>query len=381
MAITILSTPDTYASLSEDSYFVVSSDNAGLTNFKYVFDIYINSTLITRLKNFPDVNGKGIINVSGVVRNYFSSYFKPNATQTAISYNGNNNYVAYTVQFGEEYASTVYSNLANSSANSYNYYEPMFRDYSASYYSTFSWLTNRDRNNIECLLNGRLYITYRKSGSSSLSLTVKKYTESGTLITSSTGSSTTTGTVTLLDISPQAINTYLGSSFINSDTVLYGVSVNNADEVKVKVVCATRYTPVAVHFLNQLGGYESFTFRLANRKTTNSEKKSYESVKWSINASNQMVRYNDYKVMIGGKQAYALSKTVSFKLVSDILTYTDYNWMNELINSTEIYLEQNGFYYPCIIKTSNWEEKYKTDRQNNFISIEVDVLTNNSQFR
>jgi len=156
MAITLLSSPETYSSLSDDVYFVVSSDNAGNLNFKFIFDIYINSTLVARLKNYPDPNSKGIVNVSNVIRNYWATYFKPNSN-AALPYSGLDNYVEYTIQFGEEYGGVVYSNLTSTSAKTYNYYQPIFRNYSASYYSTYGWLTNRSRNYINCLSSGSFF--------------------------------------------------------------------------------------------------------------------------------------------------------------------------------------------------------------------------------
>jgi hypothetical protein len=49
MAITIESIPASYSSAHDALWFVVSSDNVGLTNFKYVFDIQINSATVAEI--------------------------------------------------------------------------------------------------------------------------------------------------------------------------------------------------------------------------------------------------------------------------------------------------------------------------------------------
>ena len=380
MAITLLSSPETYSSLSDDVYFVVSSDNAGNLNFKFIFDIYINSTLVARLKNYPDPNSKGIVNVSNVIRNYWATYFKPNSN-AALPYSGLDNYVEYTIQFGEEYGGVVYSNLTSTSAKTYNYYQPIFRNYSASYYSTYGWLTNRSRNYINCLSSGSFFSTYKLNSAGTISLTVKKYSQDNTLLATQTGATSSSGTIHLINISPTAINTYLGGSFINDDTFKYGVSVNNADEIYIYPVCNYKYNPETITFLNQLGGYESYIFRNANRLNTTNQKKSFESMAWKLNASNQMIKYDTYNKYNPGLNTYFNNAEYKYKFISDLLDATDYTWINEMINSTECYLHKNGYYYPINITTTNWEQKYKTDRNNTFITIDAEIGNINSQFR
>ena len=71
MAITINSTPDSFSSLHAPLWFVVSSNNTAQTNFKFVCDIYISGTLVTRLKSFPQpTSTKGIFDVAAVIRDY-----------------------------------------------------------------------------------------------------------------------------------------------------------------------------------------------------------------------------------------------------------------------------------------------------------------------
>ena len=96
MAITINSTPEAYPSAHDNLYFVVTSNNVMQVGFKFVFDVLINSTIVSRIKLFPDPNNtKGIFNAGGIIRNYLAGYFKPNATQTAFAYTGNDLFVNY----------------------------------------------------------------------------------------------------------------------------------------------------------------------------------------------------------------------------------------------------------------------------------------------
>lgn len=390
MAITINSTPEAYPSAHDDLYFVVTSDNVAQVGFKYVFDVYISSVLVTRIKLFPDpVNTKGIFNAGNIVRDYLSSYFKPNATSTAFSYTGNDLYIGYEVRFGEDYGGTTYTNLASGTYKAFNFANPIFRDFSTSYYQPkiSSWLTGRDVTKADCTMTERLFAGWMNTAgtTTSLTLTVQKYTQSGTDGSPSTGGSVTCDSFVLFDLSPAAINTYLGSTFITATTYQYGVKVNyggnQSAEFKIKLACEPRWTPVTLHFLNRLGGYDSTTFRLVNRREASVEKKSFEQMTWQYNSA-AMTRYDSYKRINPGNSTFAVNEIVSFKLTSDYINQTDYLWLKDLITSPEVYYEQGGYYYPVAIGTNTWQEKIRAaDKMFNF-ELNVQFAQKiNSQYR
>jgi hypothetical protein len=161
MAITITQAPESFASLHDDLWHVVTSDNTSQSNFKYVVDVYVASSIVARLKLFPDpTEDCGAVNVANIVRNYWSSYFRPPTTQTAFAYEGNDIYVDYELKFGEEYGGVTYLNLTTATYKAYNYAQPIFRDWSASYLATFAnkWLTNRDKTGLTVGLTERLFV-------------------------------------------------------------------------------------------------------------------------------------------------------------------------------------------------------------------------------
>lgn len=393
MAITVNSVPEAYASAHDDLWYVVTSTNVAQTNFKFVFDVYVNSILVARVKQYPDPStNKGYFNAANIVRNYLSSYFKPNTTQTLFSYDGDDIYVTYEIKYGEEYGGTLYTNLTNVTYRAFNYYNPTFRDPSTSYFSNFvtKWISNRDLSNIDCAFSEKCHIGWMNASgtTTSMTATIQKYSESGATVGSpSTGASDTISSFALLDISPSAINTYLGSSFISSSDYAYGIKLNysatQSQEIKVKLACNPRYTPVAVHFLNQLGSYDTIFFRAVNRESRAIESKLYQQMNWQYNAGTTSMRsYDSFKRINPGGVKYAINQTVTYALKSDYLNQTNYNWVKELIASPEVYMEVNGYYYPFNITTSNWQQKYKfADKMFN-LEIEGEVNQKiNSQFR
>lgn len=391
MAITINSTPEAYPSAHDSLYFVVTSDNISQAGFKYVFDVLISSTLVARIKLFPDpVNAKGIFNAGGVVRDYLTNYFKPNTTQTAFAYTTNDLYVNYEIRFGEEYGGTTFTNLASGNYRAFNFVNPIFRDFSTSYYQPkiSSWLTGRDITKADVQMTEKLYASWLNTAATTttLSLTVQKYTSGGSADGSpSTGANVSCDTFVLFDLSPAAINAYLGTSFITASTYQYGVKVNyggtQSAEFRVKLACNPRWTPVSLHFLNRLGGYDTFNFRLVNRRSGSVERKSFQQMDWQYNSA-AMTRFDAFKRINAGNNTFAVNEEVSFKLTSDYINQTDYLWAKDLITSPEVYMEQGGYYYPVNIKTTNWEEKIRAaDKMFNFdITIEF-AQKINSQYR
>jgi hypothetical protein len=389
MAITVNNTPGAFQSFHEDMWYVVSSTNTAQTSFKYVFDVYVNSVLVARIKSFPQPNtDKGLFNVAPIIRNYWESYFQPATSQTAFNYNGSGNVVSFTIQFGEEYAGTLYSNLTSSAGTGYNYYPNISEGkgaFDGTWFDTYyggALLTKRDVTQLQTNQSGnRLFVTANNDQSGvtyDWKLTV----------TRSNGNDVSAGTfvavsgVTMIDVSPPAINAYLGSSFITSATDSYIVDVEEDTAgtvalLNVSKICQPRHNHIPLHFLNSLGGYDTIIFTLVNRESRNIERKSFEQVDWQYR-SNDMFRYNQYNVFNGGAVQFNTQHTITYKLTSDWLTLTDYTWIRDLIASPEVYMENNGTFIPIKISTSQWTQKKQyVDKVYN---LELDIEFGSKEF-
>ena len=369
MAITINSSPNTYQSFHEDLWFVVSSTNTAQTNFKYVFDVYINGTLVSRVKSFPQPStGKGIFNAANIVRNYWSSYFKPSAT--AFSYVGSDIRINYVVKYGEEYGGTLYTNLDETDTDAFNYYPNLLNGaaaYDGQWYETTypsRLLTNRDQLNFTTRRsNGKCFVSLLNTSINTplnWRLDVTRY---GNLTPSTvTGGNVSVTDYAMMDLSPASINAYLGSSFINSNTEYYLIEFYESGaaqfSARVNIICEPRYTTIPIHFLNSLGGYDTINFSLVNKESRSFERKSFEQIDWQLSGS-AMSRTDNFGKFNGGSVQFATAQTITYKLTSDWLNLTEYNWIKELIGSPEVYMEDttNGYYIPVKISTSSWTEK------------------------
>lgn len=400
MAITINSSPDNYSSLHAPLWFVVTSNNTAQTNFKYVCDVYVGGNLVARLKSFPQpTSSKGIFNVASVVRNYWASYFKPDIiTPSVFSYTGSDIYVDYELKFGEEYGGTTYLDLTNTSKFAYNYVQdylytpssPMYLtplEYETQYQGNF--ITSRDIANIyfnkERLQTGYLFLSFLSDAENTpKNHSVDVSVWNGSTTTNYTGANVNFRDFALLDISPRAINDYLGTTAVSSTTLYYDVKIKIAGVLKntarVYLSC-TQNDVVTLHYLNALGGYDSFDFTAVNRQSRNIEKSSFEAIEWEY-GSNTMNRANAYGVMYGGSNQFVTRQKLSYKLISDWLSYIDYLAIKELIASPEVYLERGNFFLPVQIGTNTWTEKKRYADKTYNLELDINIGNNiNSQFR
>jgi len=399
MAITINSAPANYSSLHSALYFVVSSTNSAQTNFKFVCDVYVNGNLVTRLKSFPQPSSsKGIFNVAPIVRNYWNSYFKPSSS--AISYTGNDIYVEYEVKFGEEYSGTTYTNLEEQSAFAYNYvqdflYNPTSDAFitPAKYDTSYAgfYLTNRDKTQVSfpssLIGTGRLFTSFlsdAENTAKNLSLDITRV--NGATSTNFTGSTQSWEDFALLNISPAAINAYLGSEVITDATTYYDVKAKIAgvqtDVIRVNLSC-TQYDVIPLHFLNSVGGYETFHFTLVNRQSRSIERQSFERLQYEYeSATTAMDMVDAYGRLYGGSIPFTTKQKLTYKLISDWINFTDYNWLKELIASPEVYLQRGSQYVPVNISTTSWQEKKRFADKTFNLELDIDVAYQiNSQYR
>ena len=352
--------PGSYTSAHDSLWHIVLSNNVAQSSFKYVFDLYIGGQEVATLKNYPDSGNYGVLDVAPIVRNYLGSGFNPSGS-SLLQFAGSFLFVDYTIYLGEEYGGTTYANLTSATAKGWNYSLNPFRTSISTYANKF--LTTRDRTAGEVISGEKFYITYFNANLSAVTATIQKINEDG----SNSGSSSTGGTLSslsslLLDLSPTAINTYLGTSFITSATYGYKVTIGS-DTMIIKQVCAPRFTPINLVFQNQFGGYDTFGFRLLNRQQKNFKKTTYQTAEYQRNGT-AMDFKNSSGVHYGGVQALATQIDWSYLVTSDYVSAIDYALGSELLASNEVYLNLiNGGtsdYYPILMKDTNYQEKVST---------------------
>jgi hypothetical protein len=408
MAITIQSSPAPYSSMHDDLWFVSSSTNVGQTAFKFVYDVYVNGSQVSRTKVYPSPSAEGsygVFNASPMVRSFVTNYFEPSGSSILVASNDKIK-VDSQIRVGEEYVSggnlITIPNVASGALASYNYYPPLFADILfvnnntplvlSDYYDnlllenfTDDWITERDNEKITIEYGDNFYATYFKITAGTYSAWVDVINESGAVIDTVSGGITFSGEMNLFNCQAGHINTFAGRTLITEATYGYNVYLKRGVAVSRKLQfiqkCYPKYKQYNLHFLNRLGGWDTMKFALVNRRSTELQRASYRRNDWQL-SGNTMSNIDSYNKYNETTLNYAIQHKDKFHLISDWVSQQDYEWLGQLFASTIVYMEVQGAYFPVTISSTNYE--YKLETSDKLFNFEIDIEVGKyltSQFR
>ena len=401
MAITILDTPASYSSMHDDLWYVASSTNSGTTNFKFIYDVYVNGALAGRSKVFPSPSGSyGVYNASPIVRSYVTNYFEPSGTSILVASNDKIK-VNYIVAIGEEVSGVTTANMASGSYNAYNFYPPLFADILATnaeiplvlsdYYNNLlienfsdDWLSERSET-VDIEYGDNFYATFFKVTSGSYLGKVEIVNPDGSIASTSSATVTMSGEFNLFNCSAASINAFAGSTIITENTYGYNVylqlGVAQTRKIQFRQKCYPKFRQYNLHFLNRLGGWDTMKFALVNRRSTDFQRSAYRRNDWQL-VGNQMQNVDSYNRYNETTLNYAIQHKDKYHLISDWVTEQDYDWLQQLVSSSIVYMEVLGAYFPVTVLSNTYS--YKLTAADKLFNFEIDVEVGkyiNSQFR
>jgi hypothetical protein len=372
MAIVLNNTPAAYSSAHGDLVYtayesVKSIDPTTYPNYKYICDVYVNGVMVVRLKSFPNpVNHRGVFNIGLIVRNYVSATFNP--AVNAIQAQQLSTYAAAVqCKFGEEYSGIEYTNLTiDSSRNVYNHYN----DRLLGGYSILGNYANKVASNRSLITSVKytsdyVFVPYFPTSTSGIAVLIKSYDSGNSLLASNTITVTPSAAYYMqtLNLSPSAINTSVGGA-VPSNTSYYTATISSII-YRFNIYCEPRYSPLTIHFLNQLGGFDSFEFPKVNKKGIDITSKTYTQLGYSIDSSGVMSYYNGKVLADNQTTFYGMSKERKI-LNTDFISEGAYSWLGELVRSPQLYIESGGYFIPVVITDTAYEFKtLAVDRQFN----------------
>lgn len=363
MSITSLINPSGEISVQDDMWHIATSTNSSQTDFKYVFDIYVNGQQLIRTKVYPEPsNGKGYFDASQVVRNEISlNWFKPEGNNICITQPSLSGEIAvtYQVRVGEDFSGLTTTNMASGNVTAYNFTPQLFkrRKIKLSDYDN-RFLSNRDLLNIRTNFDGKVLIPV-KSLVNGRYFRVQAYSYANTMLWQEdyVYYQQPTGNPFLqLDVGSKNINETLYSYQLDSSVNYWQVKfVDTISEyVRIYNDCNKKYTPIPLHFINAFGMFETASFNLVSKLQMNLERKTFQKREYSF-GSTSVNYYDSYNVYNESKINYGSKINWEYKLTMDFPTDKDWIWLQELIESPLIYAEIDGNYYPVSIKDTNYE--------------------------
>jgi hypothetical protein len=372
MAITNIAYPSGSPSL-QDTLWHIFDSNITSADLKYVMDIYVGGTQQVRVKLYPEpTTGIGYFDAGPIVRNTMTyEWLTPNnnVLMCEPSVSGQ---VAQTYQYriGEETSGVTTLNLASGSVIAYNFVAPTFKRKvtDLSVYNGKA-MTNRPRT-IEAGLGDNIYIPVKDVSG----LVVSTYNASNVKIADTTYSLGSTKAFGQLNIGSPALNN--PTSVITSEVKYYLVQIGTSS-YQVNLDCNPKYESYNLHFMNHLGMFDTARFDLASRLTMEVTRKSFTKRDYSLGAT-AVSYYDANNKYVSSKIDYLNKKDHSYKLTMNAPTDAEYEWLNELIDSPQVYFEQDGYFYPVSIKNNNYEySKYVNNRLRVF---EVDIDINQTRY-
>lgn len=401
MAVTIQSQPGTHTPAFNEQYFVATSTNSSQTNFKYVVSVLVAGVTITeKYEKRPD-NSKLYFNPQRIVDAYVKNEFYPAILdfQNSIASNEAQAIMQVTVGIDEEYGSPA-SGFTGASGTYYVWNAA----YKALDFASFTYITSNickdltlspsytDTIHFDQLV---LYKTWHRGFSTRdlRYLTITCYNSSNVQIQQSVIENQfydTTGVYRrnyiILNCSPYGLNNFTGPlisksdpllDIVPSDTYRYTMAGTNTGgdpststyTVYIDDYCS-KYTRYVLHFLNRLGNYDSFTFNLLSRYTTDKESKSYKKTPYALNGS------NEYAYTKSSEDTVTYGTTLTNKMVlnSDWITDNEASWLRDLIMSPSIFLEDpdTGDFYSVKCTSKSYETKKKVNEMVFNITIDIE---------
>jgi hypothetical protein len=123
--------------------------------------------------------------------------------------------------------------------------------------------------------------------------------------------------------------------------------------------------------------FDTAIFDLASRQTMDVQRKGFEKRDYTYGATS-VDYFDSNKKYFDSKVNYLNIKDYSYKLTMNAPTDAEYEWLDELIDSPQVYFELDGYYYPVSIKNNNYEySKYVNNRLRVF---EVDIDINQTRY-
>ena len=116
------------------------------------------------------------------------------------------------------------------------------------------------------------------------------------------------------------------------------------------------YTGTRFAFLNELGGYDYYSFDLADTKQDNITRESYDQTFINYTVGGASVPYN---ISRRGDKIYSTAYQETRTAESDYLTQAQADWLRELIESPNVFIQEGTDFIPVVITNSQYT--YKTN--------------------
>lgn len=188
-------------------------------------------------------------------------------------------------------------------------------------------------------------------------------------------------TLQIFNVSPGLLN-ILTPGFIDSDVTYYTVQFGATSLYRFDMVCEPRYEIHRLHFLNRFGGFETRNFSKVSRKNLKIDKADFGKLPYTIDSNGAVSYHNANNVYNETTSVYSSQYSEKLTLNTDILSDEEYAWLQDLILSPLVYIEQEGYFISIGITANNYELKKQINDKLTNLTIDIEFGDKlNTQFR
>ena len=403
MAVDILQQPTTPNVTGTNLVYTLSSSNASNPQFRYVTDIYESGSgdYVTTIKTFPNLSGNGILDVARTLDDQldYDLYWK---TTGSIEYV--ENVKTFDIRFGEEYAPSISGSITTYTGSTPNYLEvfpgKVYKNEGSYNFNTSSLLPgllsgSQQLTNNPAMLYPDSFITPGVFEYGDIFITKDSYYTVDLFIDTPSSGSNSGFLVNGFDFGTSSLSLVLSTSITASNLPFenFGVGPANMSDystawsssiadgtikciVPIGTLGGPRFwlvdniteypdylfnqgyqtffsinrPPVCVQesthfaFVNSYGFWDYYTIFNPLRSDNQVDRSIYER---------SFVRYEDsigsYNISNRGNTQYRTEYDKRYIITTDFIDKETSQWLTELFESPEVFIQQNGDFVPINI--------------------------------
>ena len=390
MAVTIINQPSYPNVTHTNLIYEVSSDKAGQAQFQYVMDVRLGATLLARIKQYPNPQGKGVFDPSKIFNDYLE--YDETIIETFLTTTFGASDRTFNVFFGEQYSDNFTNPTTLYTGAGVTVGDPSIAGVNARVFpgtvdpnngTSFNWLdintspkylTNHplrpnDIEDYHCLNKNTDAIVGQYGGGQ-----VYYY------LVNAAGSNIATinmGVQDTLTYIPVGGQNMLGRGIAQSildNTVTSYLTLGSSDYRYYfywKPDC--HYDTTNFIFINKYGAWDNFTVTLPTDKQTRITRD--ELKRPFVNYSND----GAYNLQRRGRDYYNLDFLDSYVVSSNWLSQGQAEWLTEMLESPKVFIQNNGGGVTPIVITNSSYTSFTNKKAQKTFEFEIEYQYANAR--
>lgn len=385
MAVTITQQPTSPNVAYTDLIYVVSgSGTTSNPQYQYVLDIYQSSTRISRLYSVPNPGGLGVFNISKIIQGelQYDNDWKTSGITVA-----DDSFKQFDIAISESYGTSISSSTtvyAGGDSGSIEVFpgtiDPNGGSYNLQNTGSFQVLTNQVEGYISTLNNHITLPIYCPPFS--IAGDIRLYVDVRYPNPLASCGGVFTSFLTGADYEIQQVAIGSGSNIFPGcladdtwTTMKFWVSGSDYDNdpplITYNRVPNCNNEGVTFAYINEYGYYDYYSIANPVVRSTNVLRE--DVVLPRVDYSNTLrgtfpflPATSPYDLESRGKTQYFTDFSDSYEVVTDYINQATANYLEELLESPEVFIQRNGEFIPVIISNSNYTANTNENRQKLF---------------